>query len=131
MPSQLAKWGGAEQVLATVSSPAKARQAKAAGADVVINYKKQDVAERVLLATKGTGVDHIVEVAFGVNQPTILKILKPQGTIACYASDKAPEPVLNFYGFMMRNANLRWVFMYEIPDAAFRQATRNIRAHPV
>jgi len=123
---QLAKWGGAAQVLATVSSPAKARQAKAAGADVVINYRKQDVAERVLRATKGAGVDHIVEVAFGVNQAATLKILKPHGTIACYASDKAPEPVLNFYSFMMRNANLRWVFMYEIPDAAFRQATRDI-----
>jgi len=125
---QLARWGGAAQVLATVSSPAKARQAKAAGADVVINYKTQDVAQRVLRATKGEGVDHIVEVAFGVNQPTILEVLKPLGTVACYASDKAPEPVLNFYAFMQRNANLRWIFMYEIPDAAFRQATRDITA---
>lgn len=125
---QLARWGGAAQVLATVSSPAKARHAKAAGADVVINYRKQDVARRILRATKGAGVDHIVEVAFGVNQPTILKVLKPHGAVACYASDKAPEPTLNFYAFMQRNANLRWVFMYEIPDAAFRQATRDIGA---
>ena len=82
----------------------------------------------MLRATKGAGVDHIVEVAFGVNQPTILEVLKPHGTIACYASDKAPEPVLSFYVFMQRNANLRWVFMYEIPDAAFRQAIRDISA---
>ncbi len=125
---QLAKWGGAIQVLATVSSPAKARQAKAAGADVVINYKTQDVAQRVLRITNGTGVDHIVEVAFGVNQPTILEVLKSNGTVACYASDKTPEPVLSFYPFMMRNANLRWIYMYEIPDAAYRQATRDITA---
>lgn len=125
---QLARWGGAAQVLATVSSPAKARHAKAAGADVVINYKTQEVAKRVMRATGGAGADHIVEVAFGVNQPTILAVLKPHGTVACYASDKTPEPVLNFYPFMQRNANLRWIYMYEIPDAAFCQATRDIGA---
>jgi len=125
---QLARWGGAKTVLATVSSPAKARKAKAAGADVVINYKTQNVAQRVLRATGGDGVDHIVEVAFGTNQPAILEILRPHGTVACYASDKVPEPTLNFYAFMMRNANLRWVFMYELPDAAFRQALGDISA---
>jgi NADPH2:quinone reductase len=125
---QLAKWGGAKLVLATVSSPAKARHAKAAGADVVINYKTQDVAKRVMRATNGAGVDHIVEVAFGINQPTILEVMKQHTTIACYASDKKPEPVLNFYPFMQRNANLRWIYMYEIPDAAYRQATRDITA---
>ena len=123
---QLAKWGGARQVFATVSSPSKARKAKLAGADIVINYKKNDVAQRINKATKGNGVDHIVEVAFGSNQPTISKIIKDHATIACYASDKKPEPVLDFYGFMMKNAILRWVFMYEIPDKAFRHAIRDI-----
>ena len=34
--------------------------------------------------------------------------------------------MLDFYGFMQRNANLRWVFMYQIPEAAFRHAIRDI-----
>ena len=42
-----AKWGGARSVLATVSSEAKARLAADAGADHVINYRQEDVAERV------------------------------------------------------------------------------------
>ena len=123
---QLAKWGGASLVIATVSSTSKAKQAKMAGADAIINYKKQNVVKRISTITKGTGVDHIVEVAFGINQPTILEVLNTHGTIACYASDKKPDPMLDFYGFMQRNANLRWVFMYQIPEAAFRHAIRDI-----
>jgi len=39
---QLAKWGGA-RVIATVSSAAKAEQARLAGADLVVNYRTEDV----------------------------------------------------------------------------------------
>src|SRR6202043_2221998 len=39
---QLAKWGGA-RVIATVSSSFKAEQARLAGADLVIDYKTEDV----------------------------------------------------------------------------------------
>ena len=42
---QLAKWAGAARVLTTVSSEAKAAHARAAGADVVINYRSEDVAQ--------------------------------------------------------------------------------------
>src|SRR5580698_9908399 len=42
---QLAKWGGAK-VIATVSSSLKAEQARLAGADLVINYRTEDVAEK-------------------------------------------------------------------------------------
>jgi nucleoside-diphosphate-sugar epimerase len=43
---QLAKWGGAT-VIATVSSAEKAEQARAIGADHVINYRDEDVVARV------------------------------------------------------------------------------------
>ena len=42
---QLAKWGGA-QVIATVSSAAKAEQARLAGADLVVNYKTRTSSPR-------------------------------------------------------------------------------------
>src|ERR1700710_3305451 len=40
---QLAKWGGAK-VIATVSSTVKDMEARLAGADLVINYRTEDVA---------------------------------------------------------------------------------------
>jgi NADPH:quinone reductase len=61
---QLAKWGGA-QVIATVSSPIKAEQARRAGADLVVNYRDDDLAARAMASTAQRGVDHVVDVDFG------------------------------------------------------------------
>ena len=48
---QLAKWGGAATVIATVSRPEQEKVARAAGADHVIDRKREDVAARVLALT--------------------------------------------------------------------------------
>ncbi len=47
---QFAKWGGA-RVIATVSSDAKAEQARLAGADLVVNYRTEDVVAKVMAFT--------------------------------------------------------------------------------
>lgn len=125
---QLAKWGGAGKVLTTVSSPTKAELAAKAGADVVIDYRKEDVAARVMAETGGAGVDHIVEVAFGKNMPVTLAVLKPFGIIAAYASDEDPEPRLPYYPLMARNAVIRLVFLYETPDDYEARMGREIAA---
>src|SRR6201986_3759668 len=52
---QFAKWGGAK-VIATVSSAAKAEQARLAGADHMINYKTEDVVAKVMDITGKRGV---------------------------------------------------------------------------
>lgn len=122
---QLACWGGAK-VITTVSSKEKAAHARKAGAHHIINYKEEDVAENILSLTGGLGVDRIVEVAFGENLPTTLKVLRPHGVIACYASDTQPTPVLPFYAFMMKNQTLRWVFMYELLAADMQEGLSDI-----
>ncbi|WP_063131655.1 NADPH:quinone reductase [Nocardia fusca] len=61
---ELAKHAGA-QVITTVSSEEKGELARAAGADLVLNYREEDVAERIL-ASVGH-VDRVVEVALGAN----------------------------------------------------------------
>src|SRR5260221_8545061 len=60
---QFAKWGGA-QVIATVSSPAKAEQARRAGADLVIDYKTEDVVAKALAFTRQRGVNRVADVDF-------------------------------------------------------------------
>ncbi|HUQ25299.1 MAG TPA: NADPH:quinone reductase [Burkholderiales bacterium] len=107
---QMAKWSGA-RVATTVSSEEKAKLAKEAGADLVINYKQDDVAKRVLDFAKG-GVDRVVEVDFGTNLETNLKILKINGTIASYASMGNPEPKIPFYAMMRRGIAVDLVLVY-------------------
>lgn len=121
---QLAKWSGA-QVIATVSSPAKADHARAAGADHVVDYRQENVAQRVKDLSAG-GVDRIVEVDFGINLASDLAVLKPNGTIAAYASMSLPEPTIPFYPMMFNNVTLRLVLVYAMPDTAKRRAADDI-----
>ena len=78
---QLAKWSGAK-VITTVSGDDKAAAAKTAGADLVINYKTDDVIEAVNDFTKGDGVDRILEVEFGGNLSVSQRVIKNNGVIA-------------------------------------------------
>ena len=124
---QLAKWGGA-RVLTTVSGAEKAAEAKRAGADHVVNYRTENVAERVMALTEGAGVDHVVEVDFGANLETTLAVLKSNGSIATYASMTKTEPAIPFYPLMFKNVRLLWVFVYEMPQEAMSEAGRDVNA---
>jgi NADPH2:quinone reductase len=122
---QLARWGGAT-VLATVSSPEKAEQARAIGADYVINYREEDVATQVGELTGGAGVDRIVEVAFGANLPTSLQVLKTNGVIATYSSDADMTPTIPFGQLLVKDITVRFVLVYVMGDAAHQAAITDI-----
>lgn len=113
---ELAKDGGARQVITTVSSPDKAALAEAAGADVVVNYKESDGAAAILAAAPG-GVDRIVEVALGENMELDAAVLAPHGTIVTYART-AHDPVVNVIKHMMGNQTLRFMMLYDAGDGA-------------
>lgn len=124
---QLARWGGA-RVLATASGGSKSEEAARAGAEVVIDYRREDVAARVLELTGGAGVDHVVDVDFGANLPTTLRLIAPHGSIATYASMGQPHPAIPFYEMMNRNLRLLWVFVYELPTPVLAHAGAEIEA---
>ena len=122
---QLAKWGGAH-VIATVSGDTKAAHARLAGADVIINYRRENVAEQVRAATGGGGVDRIVEVDFGGNLETIVAVLKNNGSIASYASEGNETPTLPFYAMMAKNHLIRLVTLNNMPIEARQAAQRDL-----
>jgi NADPH:quinone reductase len=124
---QLAKWAGAT-VIATVSSAEKAARARAAGADHVIDYKREDVAQRVMRLTGGEGVHHAVEVEFGGNLATTLACLRMNGSMATYASTGERTPRVPIYDLMRRNLSLYAVFLAAVPHEARRRAQADITA---
>ncbi len=111
---QLAKWGGA-RVIASVSSAAKADQARHAGADLVVNYKIDDVVEQVMAFTEARGVDRVVDVDFGGNIGTTLKIMALNATIAVYASNGNRTPVLPMREVMEKCITLRALVLFALP----------------
>lgn len=113
---QIARLEGA-RVIATVSRPEQARRALEAGAHAVIDRRTEPVAQRVLALTDGAGADRIVEVAFGANLALDIEVLARNGTIAAYASDAIPEPVLPFRALMTRNARIHGVLVYAMSRA--------------
>ncbi len=124
---QLAKFGGA-RVIATVSGPEKAADARVAGADLVIDYRTEDVAAAVLDFTSGRGVERIVEVDFGANLATTLRVLADNAVVSMYSSVAVPEPVVPALGLMFKGATVRFVQLGLSPLALRQQAQRGIVA---
>lgn len=113
---QMARQAGAAQVIATVSSPAKAALARSAGADVAINYRQVDPADAVLAATDGRGVDRIIEVDFGSNVAQDFAILATGGEIVVYGST-APEIAVPFLPAIIKNVALHFFIVYNLSPA--------------
>ena len=122
---QLAKWAKAAVVIATVSRPQQAERSRAAGADIVLNYREGGLIERVREHAP-RGVDRIVEVDFSANQEIAGALIAPNGVVAAYSSDSNYAPVLRFRDFMMKNAVIRTLLIYEAPQSALDAAARDI-----
>ena len=124
---QLARQLGAQQVLATVSGPEKAALAKAAGADVVLNYRTDDLAASVQDATGGHGVDRIVEVDLAANIAIDAALLKPGGDIVAYGSGAA-DVTLSFVQMIMKAIRLRFFIVYKLGQEDRRRAVEDLSA---
>ena len=122
---QLAKWGGAK-VIATVSSAAKAEQARLAGADLVINYRTEDVVAKAMAFTGQRGVDRVVDVDFGGNIETTLKLMGMNSTIAVYATNGNRTPVVPMRELMEKCIALRALVLFALPQPLLAAAQADI-----
>lgn len=124
--AQFARLGGARTLVVTVSGDEKARIAADAGAPVVVNYRTDNVAERVMEVTEGRGVDVISEVDFGGNLATTLAVMKVGCYVGAYASKGAPEPTLPFYPLLFSNVLVRFIQCYAMADDLRAAGTRDL-----
>jgi NADPH2:quinone reductase len=115
---QLARWADAT-VIATVSGPSKAQLAAAAGADHVVDYRRQDVVAEVRRVAP-TGVDAIVEVSAAVNAAVDAQVIGMHGAVAMYADDGGAEVTLPVR--LQMNANARWQFVLVYTEPARAKA---------
>jgi len=112
---QFAKARGAV-VIATVSSEEKAKLARDAGADHVIDYKRADVGADVMDLTDMGGVDAVIEMDLAANAKLYPGILHARSQVVVYGTG-APEAAVPAQ-FLLVNANtIKWIFVYELTAA--------------
>lgn len=88
---QIAKLRGA-RVIGTVSTEKKAGLARAAGADVTINYTKQDFAAEVRKVTDGKGVNVVYDSVGKETYEKSLDCLAPLGMLVIFGQASGPVP---------------------------------------
>ena len=111
----------ASQIIATVSSEAKATHAHAAGADVTVNYREADAAQRIVQASAG-GVDRVIEVDAAANAELDAQVLKPGGLNVIYGSG-APQVAAPFFPMIVKNLCMQYFIVYNL-SAADRQCAQ-------
>jgi len=114
---QFAKTKGAT-VITTVSSSQKAKAAREAGADHVIDYKHENVGERVMEITDKRGVDVAIEMDLTANAKLIPNTLRPKGSVIVYGT--GAEAVLPAAFCLVNSIRLQFFLVYEL-DATERE----------
>jgi NADPH2:quinone reductase len=110
---QFARLLGARQVIATVSSPAKAELAREAGAHAAIDYRSENVVDRVREETGGVGIDRVIEVDIAANAGVDTEVVRPDGMWVVYGSG-ARQFNLPFFPMISRNLLVRFFIVYNL-----------------
>ncbi len=116
--TQLAKIAGVK-VIGLTSSEEKMSFAKSQGIDHIINYKTEDVVDRVNEITAGKGVNVIFDSVAGEGFPRNFKMLAPLGQIIMLGMAGGPpqgdlmELLTTNFG---RSAGIRLFVLYSVPE---------------
>ena len=109
---QFAKARG-QTVITTVSSEAKAKLARQAGADHTIDYRRENVGERVMAITSKAGVDAVIEMDFSTNAKLMPSVLHPRSTVVVYGNAQGEATVPSQF-FLQNVITIKYIFVYEL-----------------
>lgn len=99
-------------VIATVSSDVKAEIAREAGADHTIDYKRENVGERIMALTNKRGVDALIEMDLTTNAGLISGALSPRGCVVVYGT--SPEAKIPAAFMLVNSIRLQFFLVYEL-----------------
>jgi NADPH2:quinone reductase len=114
--TQIATARGA-RVIGTASAR-RADHARAAGAAEIIDYQRENVAERVKDLTGGKGVDAILDMDLATTAPLLPQgVLAPHGKLVCYGSNQPIDIPVSFTAMLWGSLTLQLYLVYELrPD---------------
>ncbi len=121
---QLARLAGAKCVIATVSSDTKAKHAAEARPHHIVNYRLENVFDRVMSLTNDTGVDRISEVNFAANVEIDCKVIARHGAIGVYGSPSGYEPELPIRPLIAKHVTVRFIQCNILPMSFREEGTQ-------
>ena len=121
---QFAKARGAT-VLTTISSEAKAALAKQAGADHAIDYKRENVGERVMALTDKAGIDAVVEMDVAANAKLYPGILHARSEVVIYGTGSGESAIPSQF-LLVNGIKLQFIYVYELTAAERSSAVSGI-----
>lgn len=127
---EIAKALGA-RVLATAGGAEKLKVAERYGADALIDYRREDIRERVLELTAGQGVDVVYDPVGGTAFEASLRCTRPGGRILVvgFASGAVPQIPANI--LLVKNFTVYgyvWGTYRTLDPAAFAESMRELLA---
>lgn len=108
---QLARHFKAGTVIATASTEEKRALAASLGADVTIDYTKDNWTDEVLAATDGKGVDVALEMVGGDIFDQTLEVLAPFGRLVFFGAASGQLPSLNPFALLEHNKSVIGFFL--------------------
>ena len=108
---QVAKKVIGARVIATTSTEDKARRARELGADEVVNYSEDDIADRVKELTDGRGVDVVVDHVGAEFWPAAMASLAPGGRYGICGVTTGYKAELQMGLMFLRHQTVFGVFM--------------------
>ena len=131
MQIQVAKALGVD-VATTVRDDAKAEFVKQAGADLVINTRKEDFVERVKEWTGGQGADVVIDNLSGDVLAKSIEAAKPMGVIVAFGFAAGPEVKFDIRSLFFAQKKLRGSMASDTEDLQFGlELIRKAKVKPV
>ncbi|MFH0982402.1 MAG: zinc-binding dehydrogenase [Planctomycetota bacterium] len=115
---QVAKALGA-RVAATVGAAEKVETAAHAGADLVVNYSRENFADRILEWTAGRGVDLVIDNVGGSVFTDNLRCLRKGGTFVNFGAVGGIHGKVNFLELLFRQLTIRGSMMGSMEELRF------------
>lgn len=124
MVVQMAKAHGCK-VISTVGSEDKAKLCRSWGADLVLNYKTDDIPAKVKEFNSNQGVNVWFETQRDPSFETILPLMKLRGRVVIIAG-RASKPALPFGMFYTKDLSIRGMAMFNASTAEQRVCADDI-----
>lgn len=100
--TMLAKAFGASKIFTTVSSPEQQTASQSLGADLAIDYRKQDFVAEVMRETDGRGVDVVVDIIGGDYVDRNFRVAAMNGRIVQIGVIKGPASNVDLFPMLVK-----------------------------